>query len=812
MTGQTISHYRILEKLGEGGLGVVFKAEDLRLARPVALKLLPEEVERDPVFIERFLREARAASSLNHPHIRTIYQIGEHDGRHFMAMELLEGQTLREHIQSGPINLRDMAAWATQVADGLAAAHAKGIVHRDIKPANIFITERREAKVLDFGLAKVAPTVAERTAEVRHGDTTGSHAGHGLTVPGAPLGTLSYMSPEQARGEPLDARTDVFSFGAVLYEMATGAPAFAGATPAVIHDAVLNRTPAAASTLNPDLPVELERIINQALEKDPESRYASGAELHADLWSFRRTLESGKAVRTRSSGVPAFSFAEPRRRGRVLAAVVLLAALAAGIFLALRSESFRRWFRAESAPRPIQSLAVLPLTNLGGNPEQEYFADGVTEALISTLARIPELRVISRTSVMRYKNVQRPLPEIARELNVDAIVEGSVIRQGSRVRITAQLIEAASDRHLWARSYDRELEDILALQGEVARAIADEIRVTLSPQLQARLSEARRVSPEVYEAYLTGRSHLARFTPEGFRRALEAFERAVAGDPGYAPAHAGIAYTHLLLSHPAGVIPAREAMPRARAAALRALSLDDTLADAHIALGGVQLFFDWEWEEAGKSFRRAMELNRSQPAAHGGYAFYLTATGRPREATRVARTAVELDPFARSERTAFAAHFAFARDYAGAIEQLRRTLELDPRFAIAYHDLAWIHALQERYAEAVRAKQREWELLGAPAEEGEKLRQAFEAKGPEGFWRTQLDFLLRRAETSYAAPHAIAMPWAALNEKDRAFQWLERGFAERDGGMIFLKVAPWWDNLRGDPRFEGLLRRMKFPG
>jgi serine/threonine protein kinase/tetratricopeptide (TPR) repeat protein len=801
LVGRTISHYRILTKLGHGGMGVIYRAEDTRLRRSVALKFLPED-SRDPTALGRLRREAQAASALNHPNICTIHDVGEFDGDYFIAMELLEGQTLRERIGGKPLPLNSLLELGVQVADGLEAAHTSGVIHRDLKPSNIFITSRGAAKILDFGLARKTRNKIRET-NLPGGEITLSLDEEHLTSPGEVLGTIAYMSPEQARGEELDTRTDIFSLGSVLYEMATGRPPFAGRTSAVLFDSLLHHTPASPSRINPETPADLENIINKCLQKNRELRYQHAPDVRADL----RAVQSGTSTGLTGRDTGTSDKSRIWRAGMAVSAgIVLLLALA----VALNFGKARDWLRFSNGPR-IQSLAVLPLINLTGDPGQEFFVDGMTDEVTTELAQIGGLRITSRTSTMQFKDAKKSVPQIGKELNVDAVLQGSVAHSGNRVRVIAQLIDTKNDQHLWAKTYERELQDVLTMQDELARDIASEIRIKLTPETLTRLASARPINPAAHDAYLRGRFLWNRRTEPELNKAKEYFNQAITEDPNYAPAYSGLADTYFYLGYAWGHMPPREAIPLAEAAALKAIQLDDNSAEAHTSLAIVKAMGEWDFPGAEQELKRAIALNPNYATAHHFNAVVVGALGRNDDAIAEMRKAVEVDPLSVPVRNMLADKLEEARRCKDAADEFRKTMELipnTPHLGMLHEGLARCYRATGREKEAVEEDVKSRVAFGATPKEIEEYRKTYAISGRKGIVQKDLQAALARWEKDHWHTDAFDVfgAYLELGDKDQAFAWIDKLIELRSTWLIW--IYPGDPLLRDDPRFAEVKRKM----
>jgi eukaryotic-like serine/threonine-protein kinase len=759
--GTQLGPYKILSRIGAGGMGEVYRANDSRLGRDVAIKVLPERLAKDTEAMGRFEREVRALATLSHPNILTIHDFSAEQGTAFAVMELLEGETLRGRIERAVLPWDKALEIATQIAEGLSAAHSKGVIHRDLKPENIFLTSESNVKILDFGLARV-----EKTALSSDQDQV-STRWTAETRPGTVMGTVPYMSPEQVRGDSTDARSDVFSFGCMLYEMLTGYTPFQCNTAAETMAAILSSPPKLTGT-NRDLPQELKWVISSCLEKNPADRFQSARDLLIAL----KTISS-------SSGISKSILQKGQKQQR-------------------------------RTKKTVSSLAVLPFANMSADPDAEYLSDGIVESIINSLSQLPKVRVMARSTVFRYKGQDVDPQKAGRELNVDAILTGRVIQRGETLIIKTEMVDVADGSQLWGEQYNRKLSDIFAIEEEIAKHISEKLRVKLTGEEKKRLVKRHTENTEAYQFYLKGRYYWNRRVTDDLKKAIEFFQQAIEKDPGYALAYSGIADCYTLLGGYGWTFLPKEAFSRARAAALRALELDNSLAEAHTSLAMIKVKHEWDWGGAEREFKRALELNPSYPTAHQWYSRYLQSVGRLEEATREAKRAQELDPLSLIINNNVGYCYYLARQWDRAIEQYQKTLELDPNFAPAHLDLAFIHTQMGMYEKAMEEFEKAFGLF-LPPKFAVSLRAAYSESGYKGVLHRMLDKFKEQATQAYVSPYVIATIYVGVEDKEQAFEWLERAYEDRSEGLTWLKVDPRLDALRSDARFANLMRRIGLP-
>ena len=787
LPGTSISHYQIVEKIGAGGMGEVYRAHDPRLGRDVALKVLPAALTGDPDRLRRFEQEARAAAALNHPNILAIYDVGTWQyGIPYVVAELLEGETLRARLQNGPLPIRTAILIASQICMGLAAAHDKGIVHRDLKPDNLWLTKDGGVKILDFGLAKLLPEkLVPPDLEATATETTSTRI----------MGTLGYMSPEQIRGRSLDQRTDIFSLGAVLYELLSGRRAFQGPTPADTISAILTRDPAELSSTNEAIPAVVSGIVRRSLEKNPDDRFHSARDV-----AFALTAASDPAIPevNNSSRITAFN--------RKLLLMFFLVITAFACLWLWSPASIRRVLGRTST---VRAIAVLPLENLSGNSEQDYFADGMTDELITELANIPDVRVISRSSVKQFRATQQPLSEIANKLHVDAVLEGSVLKQGDRVRITTQLVRASNDLHIWAHTYEGGLSDIIRLQNDVARSVAGAINAKLNPASeQSPQAHPTPVPPAAYDAYLKGLYSSGKLTPDDMQKSYDSFSAAIAADPNFAPAYAGLAEAY---SWAAGLefLPSNQALPKAEAAANRALELDPQIAMAHHALAWVDYALKWDYSSAENEFRRAITLAPNNSTAHLWYGMFLAQRNRPAESLAEMARAKELDPFSDIVNGLSLTPLMTTREYDKVIAQAIQLLQSNPNDGLAGWFLMSAYEESGDYANAIAQQEKLALSWGGNAQQVAKdfatLRNDFRDHGPRSYW-------LYREKSAATDPFGLGVAQAHLAETDAMFTNLGKACEQHSTALLYnIQTEPAFDPYRSDPRFRALLQKMSLP-
>jgi len=830
--GTRLGRYEIRSKVGEGGMGEVYLAEDTQLHRKVALKILPTHLASNRDRMHRFKQEAQAAAALNHPNISHIYEIGESDGVNFIAMEYVEGATLRQKIYREQTELIRLLRYLQQVAEGLAKAHAAGIVHRDLKPDNVMITRDGYAKILDFGLAKLNEQINPPNNQVSPEDPTAAMR-QPLSTPGVVVGTAGYMSPEQAQGYAVDHRSDIFSFGCVLYEAATRQRAFESeSTIDTLHKIVHSSVPP-VKDVNPDAPVDLTRIVRRCLAKDPDERYQSSREAAIELRELRRELEGameldstvpppsvGSNISSQTTGGATTSGSQvltaPESNAEYIVSVIRrhrLAAALIAIALFIGVIAFALYLRARNSEVAIDSIAVLPFENQNHETDTEYLSDGLTESIINSLTQIPNLKVIARGSAFRYKGQNTDPMTAGHELGVRTVLTGRLLQRGDNLSVSAELMDIRDNKQLWGEQYQRKISDLLTVQREIATEISSSLRLKLSGPEQNRMTKRYTDNPEAYQLYLKGRFYWTKRTEEGVIKALEYFQKAIEKDPTYALAYTGIAdcYSLETLHIDVGSLSPSEASPKAKAAAQKALELDDTLSEAHTSMAFIKLNFDWDWAGAEKEFKRAIELNPNSANAHHWYSHCLIAMGRVQESLAESKTALELDPLNLILNTHLGWHYLTAHQYDLAIEQLKKTLEMDANYGVANWYVALAYAQEGKYVEAENALRKAKDALKENEAVVADMGYLYAVSGRKDQALKVIDDLKELSKRRYVSSYHIALIHVALNKNEQALEWLERAYQERSDLLVYLKVDARVDKLRSDERFKDLVKRVGLP-
>ena len=815
-SGQVFGHYEILRQIGAGGMGEVYLARDNKLDRKVAVKILNAEFEKNESNLQRFIREAKAASALNHPNILVVHEIGESDGSHYIVSEYIEGKTLREVLREKSLNLAEILDVAVQIAGALNAAHKAHLVHRDIKPENIVIRPDRFVKVLDFGLAKLVEQKSKSLTGAK--DET---AKQNNTAQGVILGTVNYMSPEQAKGERVDQRTDIFSFGATVYEMIAGRTPFAGDSVSETFANLIKAEPLPLVYFAPNVPDELQRIVSKTLRKNKDARYKTMSDALTDLRELKENLafdeklersaprnENATAAWQATTGGVNLQTAETgsdslsqKIRRNPFAAIVPL------VLLAVAAIGFGVWYLSNRGAKQIESIAVMPFVNERGNADIEYLSDGMTETLIRSLSSLSNLNVKPRSSVFRYKGKDTNLQTIAKELNVHAILNGRVVQRGDGLTLSLELVDVSQDKVIWAEQYQRKTSDLVSLQSEVARDVLSKLKIRLTGADEQKLAKKSTENAEAYQLYIQGRYEWNKFSFDSLKKSIPLFERAIEKDPIYALAYSGLADSYVNLG--VDYISAHDTMPQARVAAIQAIALDDSLAEAHTSLGSYKMFYDWDLTGAEDEYRKAISLDAKYGNARHFYSHCLQFSGREAEAISEMKTAVELEPLSLVNNSELGWAYYLANQHDAAIEQLNKTVKLDPTFSNSYFLLGLVYADKGNYAEAVAALREGQRLSPDWLELQAVLAYTYASAGERGAAEALLTKLLKSAADTYVNPVLIAGVYVALADNDRAIAWLERGYREKCSWMSWIAIEPQLERLRPDPRFRDLVSRVK---